>query len=155
MSRVTTVPLANELAGVFTTAASGAARVSYPALYDPANNQPFADNTIPASRIDPYAQKLFALFPKATDPTRQTNNFARNAGFYDNSNRYDIRSDWQAGPKDNVFGRYSFSIRDRFTPGNFGGIADGTSSSASGLYHLTAHGVTIGWTHALSACRGQ
>jgi hypothetical protein len=151
VSRVTTVPLANELAGVFTTAASGAARVSYPALYDPANNQPFADNTIPVSRIDPAARKLFSLFPAATDPTHQTNNFTRNAGLFDNTNRYNVRADWQASPKDNVFGRYSFSIRDRFSPGNFGGIADGTSSSASGLYHLTGHGVTLGWTRTLSS----
>jgi hypothetical protein len=150
VSRLTTVPLDNERAGVFTTAASGAARVSYPALYDPASGQPFADNTIPAARVDPFARKLIDLFPHATDPTHQTNNFLRNAGLLDDTDRYNIRADWQATSKDSVFWRYTFSIRDTFTPGNFGGIADGTSSSSAGAYHLTAHGIALGWTHVVS-----
>src|SRR5882724_5499943 len=140
VSRLTTVPLDNERAGVFTTAASGAARVSYPTLYDPVSGQPFADNTIPTSRVDPFSRKLIDLFPHPTDPTHQINNFVRNAGLKDDADRYNIRADWQASSKDSVFGRYSFSIRDTFTPGNFGGIADGTSSSSAGAYHLTAHG---------------
>src|SRR5262249_33094513 len=53
VSRVTTVPLPNERAGVFTTAASGAARVSYPAIYDFTNGQPFPNSTIDPNRIDP------------------------------------------------------------------------------------------------------
>ncbi|PWU06752.1 MAG: TonB-dependent receptor [Terriglobia bacterium] len=151
VSRVTTVPLANERAGNFTTAASGAARVSYPAIYDPATGQPFANNSIPSDRIDPVAQKLLALFPQPTDATRQTNNFTRNAGLLDDTNRYTMRADWAATDHDTVFVRYSFSMRDRFIPGNFGGIADGTSSSALGRQNLAAHAVALGWTRVLTA----
>src|SRR5262249_18755898 len=99
---------------------------------------------------DPFARKLIDLFPHPTDPSRQTNNFSRNAGLLDDADRYNIRADWQATAQDNVFGRYSFSIRDTFTPGNFGGIADGTGSSSAGAYHLTAHAIALGWTHVLS-----
>jgi Carboxypeptidase regulatory-like domain/TonB-dependent Receptor Plug Domain/TonB dependent receptor len=151
VSRVTTVPLPNERAGIFTTAASGAARVSYPTIYDFTTGQPFPNNTMDSSRIDPVSGKLFDLFPQPTDPTRQTNNFTRNAGLLDDTDRYNIRGDWQASQKDSIFGRYSFSIRDRFIPGNFGGIADGTSSSALGRQHLTAHGLTLGWTRTISS----
>jgi hypothetical protein len=150
VSRLTTVPLDNERAGLFTTAASGAANVSYPLIYDPDSGQAFPGNTIPAARIDPASRKLIDLFPHATDPTHQTNNFLRNAGLSDDTNRYNIRSDWQPTQKDTVFWRYSFSVRDTFTPGNFGGIADGTSSSSAGAYHLTAHGIALGWTHVVS-----
>src|SRR5215467_14628254 len=150
VSRLTTVPLDNERAGLFTTAASGPAKVSYPTLYDPTTSQPFADNTIPATRIDPFARKLFDLFPHPTDPTHQTNNFARNAGLLDDTDRYNIRADWQASSKDSVFWRYSFSVRDTFTPGNFGGIAVGTRSSSAGAYHLTAHGLAIGWPRVIT-----
>jgi hypothetical protein len=150
VSRVTTVPLDNERAGMFTTASSGAAKVSYPTIYDPTNGQPFTGNIVPDNRIDPVARKLFGLFPEPTDPSHQTNNFTRNAGLLDDTDRYDMRGDWHATANDNVFLRYSLSIRDRFIPGNFGGIADGTSSSALGRQNLAAHGVSLGWTRVLA-----
>jgi hypothetical protein len=150
VSRITTVPLPNERAGMFTTAASGAARVNYPALYDPTTGQPFTDNTIPASRIDPSARKLFDLFPAPTNFGAQTNNFTRNAGLFDDTDRYNGRIDWHPAEKDTVFGRLSTSVRDSFIPGNFGGIADGTSSSSQGRQHLTAYGLALGWTHVIS-----
>jgi len=150
VSRITTVPLPNERAGVFTTAASGAAAVSYQALYDFRTGQPFANNTIPAAMIDPYAAKIMPLFPAPTNPAAQVNNFARNAGLLDDNDRYNWRIDWQPTSKDSVFGRYSYSTRDRFIPGNFGGIADGTSTSAYGQQKLTAHAVALGWTRPLT-----
>jgi len=150
VSRVTTVPLANERAGIFTRAASGAAAVNYPTLYDPTNNQPFADNTIPVGRIDSSARKLFDLFPAPTNLAAQTNNFTRNAGLFDDTDRYSGRVDWQPTSKDSVFGRLSTSVRSSFTPGNFGGIADGTSSSSQGRQHLTAYGFALGWTRTVT-----
>ena len=47
-----TVPTATQKAGVFATA-----------ITDPTTGQPFPNNTIPASRISPVAQKLMALYP--------------------------------------------------------------------------------------------
>jgi hypothetical protein len=150
-SRITTVPLANERVGDFSAAAGARAGVVYPTLYDPTTGQAFANNQIPANRIDPVAAKLMSLFPAPTDPTRQLNNFIRNAGLLDDTDRYNGRVDWQPTAADSVFGRYSHSIRDRFIPGNFGGIADGTSSSSQGRQHLTAQGIAVGWTHVLGA----
>ncbi len=143
VSRITTTPLANERAGNF-----GA---GYPAIYDPLNGQPFAGNRIPETRIDPVAAKVMALFPAPANPALAVNNFARNAGLMDDNGRYSGRIDWQPTSKDSVFARYSYSSRDRFIPGNFGGIADGTSSSALGRQNLTAHGIALGWTRPVTA----
>ena len=149
VSRITTVPLPNERIGDFSAAAGSRAGVSYPTLYDFTNGQPFANNQIPANRLDPVASKLMALFPQPTLAGKQLNNFARNAGQLDDNGRYDGRVDYQPTSQDSVFGRYSFTTRQRFIPGNFGGIADGTGSSSQGRQHLTAHQGASGWTKVL------
>ena len=50
-----------------------------------------------------------------------------------------------------MFTRYTWSNRDRDSPGLFPGIADGTQSSSQGKYHLTADLAVIGWTRPISA----
>lgn len=147
VSRITTVPLPNERIGDFSPGA--APGVTYPVIYDPTTGSPFAGNRIPSNRLDPAALKLFGLFPQPTLPG-QLNNFARNAGLLDDNNRYSGRLDWTASSSDSVFFRYSYSDRARFIPGNFGGVADGTSTSAFGRQALTAHGIALGWNKVLS-----
>src|SRR5215831_8512097 len=68
VSRITTVPLANERSGDFSATAAAAAGVSYPVIYDPTTGHPFANNQIPTGSIDPVMAKLFALFPAANGP---------------------------------------------------------------------------------------
>jgi hypothetical protein len=150
VSRITTVPLPNERIGDFSPAAAAAAGLaSYPTIYDPTTGQPFANNQIPASRLDTSMQKIMALFPKANLPG-QLNNFARNGALTDNNDRFSTKVDWTPSSVDSVFARYSWADRSRFIPGNFGGIADGTSTSAFGRQHLTDHGAVAGWTHIIS-----
>ncbi|MCU1276168.1 MAG: Oar protein, partial [Bryobacterales bacterium] len=146
VSRITTVPLPNERIGDF----SAATGIKYPVIYDPTTGQPFPGNKIPTDRLDPYALKFMALFPAPT-AAAQLNNFARNAGLLDDNDRYSGRMDWTASSKDTVFGRYRFTDRSRFIPGNFGGLADGTSTSAFGRQSLSAHGAVIGWTRVISS----
>ncbi|HEV3041974.1 MAG TPA: carboxypeptidase regulatory-like domain-containing protein [Candidatus Angelobacter sp.] len=149
VSRITTVPLANERIGDFSPAAAALAGVKYPTIYDPTTGLPFANNQIPNLRIDPVVSNLMALFPAANLPGN-VNNFARNALVTDNNDGYNGRIDWNVTPSDNVFGRYSYFNRFRFLPGNFGGIADGTSTSALGRQTLTGSSLAIGWTHIFS-----
>ena len=146
VSRISTVPLANERIGDFSPIAAAAAGVTYPAIIDPTTGLPFANNQIPADRIDPFMTKIMTLFPQPNLPG-QLNNFARNAGLSDNNDSYSGRIDWNATSADTVFGRYSDSDRSRFIPGFFGGIGDGTSTSAWGRQTLKAHNLVIGWTH--------
>jgi hypothetical protein len=91
-----------------------------------------------------------ALFPQPTVAGADLNNYFRNADLTDNTDRFSTRVDWQASDKDSVFTRYTWSTRDRNSPGLFPGIADGTQSSSQGAYHLTADQAVIGWTRPIS-----
>ncbi len=148
VSRTATVPLANERNGDFSAAAAAANGLKnpYPIIYDPTTGHPFANNQIPTLRIDSAMSQLIALFPNANAPG-DVNNFVRNAGALDNNDSYTGRMDWTATPSDSVFGRYSYFTRFRFIPGNFGGIADGTSTSAFGRQNLSGMSLAVGWTH--------
>jgi len=149
VSRITTVPLANERTGDFSPATAAANGVAYPVLYDPTTGHPFLNNQIPSGRIDGVVSSLMGLFP-AANGSGNLNNFARNALAIDNNDSYTGRMDWMASSADTVFGRYSYFTRFRFLPGNFGGIADGTSTSALGRQLLTGSSLALGWTHILT-----
>jgi len=149
VSRISTVPLPNERIGDFGAAAAAANGVAYPTIYDPTTRQPFLNNQIPSDRIDPFATKIMALFPWPNLPG-QLNNFARNALLTDSNDSYDGRADWVATTSNSVFVRYSYSNRSRFIPGFYGGIGDGTSTSAWGRQQLKAQNLAIGWTHAFT-----
>jgi outer membrane receptor protein involved in Fe transport len=146
ITRVSTVPLPNERIGDFSAAAASAAGVTYPAVYDSLTNQPFPNNVIPASRLDPNGLKLMALFPLPNLPG-QLNDYARTGPFSDNDDTVDARVDWVSSSKDTVFFRYTGSSRERIVPGTFGGLADGSSTSAWGDSTLNSYHGAIGWTH--------
>jgi outer membrane receptor protein involved in Fe transport len=118
-------------------------------IRDPLTGLPFPNNTIPADRIDPIARELFALMPLPN--TTGANNFIRQPNVNDNGERYLARGDIKIGTKDNVFVRYIYADRTRFVPGFFGGVIDGTSTSAWGRNFLTSHSLVGGWTKVLGA----
>lgn len=153
VSRISTVPLANERIGDFsTTAAAADGLKAYPIIYDPTTGQPFPNNQIPAQRIDTTMSQLIALFPTANlvGKTPNLNDFIRNPLLQDNNDSYNGRVDWTPSSSNTIFGRYAYSTRFRFIPGFLGGIADGTSTSAWGRQDLKSHSLVLGWTHILS-----
>lgn len=149
VSRTSTVPLPNERIGDFSPATAALLGVKYPTIFDPRTNQPFPNNQIPAARLDKAMQGIIALFPQPNRPG-QLNNYFRNAGLSDNNDSYDGRVDWTASSSDNLFVRYSYINRSRFIPGNYGGIGDGTSTSAFGRQKINSHSAVLGWTHIFS-----
>jgi len=68
----------------------------------------------------------------------------------DKADSYNGRVDWVATLRDSIFVRYTKSNRNRFIPGFYGGIADGTSTSAWGRQVLKGQSAVVGWTHAFS-----
>lgn len=165
VSRISTVPLDNERIGDFSPAAAAAAGVAaYPTVYDPttcvvpynvkSGCTPFLNNQIPGYRIDNTVAALMALFPEpnfkgggATFP--ELNNFSRTGALTDFNASYDARIDWTPTSKDTVFGRFNYFNRTRDIPGYFGGLADGTSTSAWGNQVLKGASVVLGWTRIL------
>lgn len=150
------VPTANERIGDFSAAAAAANGVTYATMIDRVGdcvgvNQPFPNNQIPASCIDAAAAKILALVPNANNtPTsgqRNVNNFANGRSLIDDANSYTGRFDWNVNNNNTVFVRYTNTHRFRFVPGAFGGILDGTSTSAAGRLTMNALSTSIGWNH--------
>src|SRR5262245_36679685 len=138
VTRLTRVPTADERAGIFTTA-----------IKDPTTGLNFDNNTIPTGRIDPYAAAIIALVPLPNQPG--ANNFFRTGELVDNSDRLLTRADWRPNGQDSFFGRYIYSTRDREIPGAFGGVIDGTGTSAFGNQEIKTHAIVGGWTRVLSS----
>jgi hypothetical protein len=138
VTRLTRVPTADERAGIFTSP-----------IRNPATGGNFPNNTIPSEMIDPYAASIIALVP----PPNQAgaNNFFRTAELIDDSDRVLGRLDWKPRAADNVFGRYIYSNRTRQIPGAFGGVVDGTGTSAFGDQTIKTNAVVGGWTRVLSS----
>ena len=137
VSRLTRVPTADERSGLFASA-----------IIDPTTGIAFVGNQIPAGRIDPYAAGILGLVPLANQSG--VNNFFRNASLTDDSDRVLTRFDWKPNGRDSLFGRYIYSNRTRQVPGAFGGVIDGTGTSAFGNQKIKTSGVVGGWTRVLS-----
>jgi hypothetical protein len=138
VTRLTRVPTADDRNGVFASA-----------VRDPLTGQPFANNTIPQSRIDPLAAAILALVPLPNQGGG--NNFFRTADLVDNADRLLARGDWKPGVADSVFARYIYSNRTRQIPGAFGGVLDGTGTSAFGNQTIKTNALVGGWTRILSS----
>jgi hypothetical protein len=137
VTRLTRVPTADDRAGVFAST-----------VRDPLTGLPFPNNAIPANRIDPTAAAILALVPMPNQPG--ANNFFRTGDLLDNSDRTIGRLDWKPTASDSVFGRYIYSNRTRQIPGAFGGVLDGTGTSAFGNQTIKTNAFVGGWTRVVS-----
>jgi hypothetical protein len=138
VTRLTRVPTADDRAGVFAST-----------VRDPLTGLPFLNNAIPQGRIDGTAAAILALVPMPNQPG--ANNFFRTADLLDNADRLLSRLDWKPDTNDNVFGRYIYSNRARQIPGAFGGVLDGTGTSAFGNQTIKTNAFVGGWTRILSS----
>ncbi len=86
-------------------------------IYDPATGNadgtgrlPFANNQIPASRINPISAKLLALLPAPNlASTSGSNNYFALLPFHKDTNSFDSKLDYNMTDKDRLAGRFSFS----------------------------------------------
>lgn len=155
VTRLTNVPLASERTGDFSAAAGAAAGVKYATVIGPATGQPFPNNMIPQSMIDPEATRLldFVPFPDITPPPGPQNreNWPINPKLTDHTNDYLGRMDYQLSPRNTFFNRYENTHRLRFTPGYFGNLlVDGTSTSSWGNLLMNSEGDALGWTSTVT-----
>lgn len=167
VTRLGNVPLANERIGNFSAAAGTANRVTYATIFDRVGDcrakvpsafnadGSFINNTIPAQCIDPLAAKIMGLLPNANivpgSGPLNVSNFVRAPGIIDDTDSYTTRGDWQATSRDSIFVRYSNSDRFRYLPGIFGGVLDGTGSSANGRLSMKGQSAAIGWNRTIGA----
>ena len=158
-TRIGNVPMPNELRGDFSAAAAAANRTTYAPLIDRVGDcvgagNPFPNNQIPTRCLDPVALRIFALLPAPNvvpdSGPLNANNFIRQPNIIDDTDSYTTRGDWNLDNNNNIFVRYTYTDRFRFVPGTFGGIADGTSTSAFGRLFMKGHSAAIGWNHIFS-----
>src|SRR5215510_11984941 len=148
VTRLGNVPMPNEIRGDFSAAAGVANRVTYARIFDRVGDcrarvpgafnadGSFINNQIPATCLDPLAQKVLRMVPgpnvvPGSGPLN-VSNFVRSPGIMDDTDSYTTRVDIQLNSTNNLFLRYTYANRFRYVPGIFGGIIDGTTSSANG-----------------------
>lgn len=128
ITRQSVVPTVAQRSGVFTTT-----------IYDPASTgarTPFANNTIPANRLDPIAAQVLAHYPLPNAPG--ANNFVSTGVEPDNQDQFDGRIDHVFTDKHRAFVRYSY-LRDDDNPVPF--LPDGSGSLTTGVI---GHAITRG-----------
>jgi hypothetical protein len=136
-TKVITVPTAVQKAGNF----AGIARNG---IFDPTttvaiNNggtttyarSRFPNDVIPASRFDPLAAKIVALYPDPQTPAL-VNNYISNPEKLSKLDRGDIRIDHQITPNQTLFGRYSIDNSDLHIPNTFNTRIGGNEDSFAG-----------------------
>ncbi len=91
---------------------------------------PFPGNIIPASRIDPVAQKLINLFPTPTSSVgqgiRPQNNYFNPTNGTQQADQGDVRVDHRISDKDSIFGSLSWSDVNKFNAQPLPGALDAT-----------------------------
>lgn len=127
VTRQSVVPTLAQRNGVFTTA-----------IYDPATSPriPFANNTIPTSRLDPIALQILQHYPLPN--ASGANNYRRTATEPEDQDQFDARIDHIFNDRHRVFARYSY-LRDDDNPVAF--LPDGSGNLTSGVI---GHAITRG-----------
>lgn len=82
-------------------------------------------NQLPSNRLDSNAIKLLQLMPGANQTGAAhefSNNYEVNAAEPDNRNHFDIRLDYDASARDQMFGRVSYGRRTAYFPSSVTGL---------------------------------
>ena len=119
-------------------------------IVDPTTGQPYPNQQIPTSQLDPVALKVAQLIP---DPNvTGTNQFAYNPVRTNSVNQFDIRVDHQLNAPTQIFGRVSYSKQDLLNPGTLPGIVIGATNGATTGNTTTTGtaGVAVGITHVFT-----
>lgn len=129
-------------------------------LTDPANGKtPFPGNMIPASRMDPLAEKIFnTVYPAPNyfgagttgSAGRPVNNYAAQVATTDFSNKFDNRVDYYLNDKDRIFGRESWLRDTSYVQPTFPGIAD-TGAQLGGPEFAQSEAFGLAWTRVLTS----
>ncbi len=138
-----TVPTAAERIGDFSQATQslGATNTNAPlVLYNPATNQPFANNIIPVQNLNPIALALLRYYPAPNQPGN-ANNYQFETSKPSDTDNVGFRLQRNVSAKNRLFLNVQYQRRDSVSAQAFG-YSDTTSG-----YGLST---TIGWTYNIS-----
>ncbi len=126
-------------------------------IYDPLNpGQIFANNLIPASRVDRAARNIVdQLYPEPNTSGQRAatgqiiNNFLYNPVLTRQDDQFDVKIDHRLSDKNQFFGRYSFERTERFLPASIPhGDAGFVFGAGTGL--IRSQGLALNDTHTFS-----
>lgn len=145
-----TVPTAAMRAGDF----NGSGTTIYDPLTGAVNGSartPFANNSIPASRIDPASAAMTALIPQLNQPGIFPNNYLAVAAYQFRRDNVDFKVNYAASSKLQLFTRYSFSPTLVFDPPSLGAAGgDATNGGQPGTAPGLIQSSAVGGTYLLS-----
>lgn len=144
-NRLITLPTAEMRAGNFSQLGVD--------VYDPStgdsfgrNRTQFLNNTLPAGRIDPIAQKILSSVPLPNRPGL-TNNYYATASYAFDRRTLDTKINYNINEKFTTYGRFSFLKYSQLNPGALGD-ADGVGTAPQGGNTGRGSGNTYGVTVA-------
>ena len=118
-SGIITVPTPLQRQGIFTESGQ-------PTIYNPLTHQPFANNTIPSSMVNPASAAIMALLPNPNIPNAGiVNNFLGVSDQAHDRSTFDVRVDQNFSEKDQMFVRYSYLETTLDTPPYLGSVLNG------------------------------
>ena len=123
-------------------------------IYDPTTCLPFPGNKIPAGRLNKAALAYLNAFPLPNNTTGTGGNIGLSENYdsfpsgTQNFNDFDVRMDWAATSKDNVFVRYSYG-QDVLTKGSQ--YPNLPAGYGTGVNPVHPRGEAVGETHQFSS----
>ena len=125
-------------------------------IFDPTTGDPFPNNQLPSSRIDPLGQKIIDLYPSPNLPGlvssssgRPTDNHGVQLPISNDVHKFDVRIDYYATGKNRFFGRYSFNDSNLFKQPTFPLPAD-TGSGDGGSQLARNQSLATSWNRVIS-----
>jgi hypothetical protein len=109
---------------------------------------PFPNNQIPVSRLDPNAIKLMQLYPAPTN-TNLFSNYTHSPLLVQNEKQFDVRLDVNPTQKDQLYYSFSYDDKPELIPSIFGGVADGGGFFQGNQTAKSQHSALV-WNHVFT-----
>lgn len=138
-SFVSIVPTAQEKLGNFSDGFLGT-------IANPVTGQPYSNQQIVASQLDPIALRLAQLYPNLN--VAGTNQYSSNPVWQNDTDQFDIRVDEPLTTNTQIFERVNWSRQNRQQPGAFTGPGLGVLNNLSGTsMHIPRSGLRLDHSH--------
>jgi hypothetical protein len=122
-------------------------------IFDPITRVQYANNQIPAGKINPAGQALLNLYP-LPQTSGAVNNFTYSPDRRVVDNKFDTRFDHQFGQKGTFFARYSFDDVYNFLPPELPAVGSIQAGSDTGYFagpaRLRAQNAALSYIYAFS-----
>ena len=116
-------------------------------IHNVATGAAYPGNIIPMAQINPVGLKYLNAYPLPNIAGRVEQNYTIQRQNIQNFDDFDVRADWTAGERDQLFTRFSYAQDPETTTTRLPGLPAGFGS---GSQFTDARGDGAGWTHTFS-----